>query len=224
MIPIRTTRFAGLVIAIVCCAFLGACATSHKTYKPPSNTKLEASTKRLAAAVEKATSTAGRARAHVEAAHAAAKKEEVTAKELSRQVDELLKLLPPELKERGEALKTAIAEDHSDVGEIVTNVYGAQLEHVQLGKDLFEANAAKLQVDIDKAEYYENAAQLATDATTEREARIKAESQLVKEKWIRILWKIGGGFVVLLIIAGVVLFFTGKLGVVLAKVGIKAAI
>jgi cellobiose-specific phosphotransferase system component IIB len=213
------------LLAIACFALLlGACATPHKTYLPPSNVKLEASTKRLAAAVEKATSTAARAREHIEAAQAAAKKEAVTAKELGKQVDELIALLPPELKPRGDALKKAVAEDQADVGDIATHVYGAQLEHVQLGKDLYEANAAKLQVDIDKREYYANAGKLAKDATDEREARIKAEAQLVKEKWIRILWKIGGGFVVLLIIAGVVLFFTGKLGVVLAKIGIKAAV
>jgi uncharacterized protein YhaN len=213
------------ILAIICAAsLLGACATSHKTYQPPSNVKLEASTKRLAAAVEKATSTAARAREHIEAAQAAAKKEAVTAKELGKQVDELIALLPPELKPRGDALKKAVAEDQADVGDIATHVYGAQLEHVQLGKDLFEANAAKLQVNEDKREYYANASKLAQDATDEREARIAAEKQLTKEKVFRWLWRIGGGFFVLLIIAGIVLFFTGKLGVVLAKIGIKAAV
>jgi hypothetical protein len=213
------------ILAIVCAAsLLGACATSHKTYQPPSNVKLEASTKRLAAAVEKATSTAARAREHIEAAQAAAKKEAVTAKELGKQVDELIALLPPELKPRGDALKKAVAEDQADVGDIATHVYGAQLEHVQLGKDLFEANAAKLQVDESTSGSTTRmpGSSRKTRRTNGRPG--SAEAQLTKEKCFRLLWRIGGGFFVLLIIAGVVLFFTGKLGVVLAKIGIKAAV
>jgi hypothetical protein len=221
----RISNFDFRLIAILVAAMaFSSCATQHKTYRPPSNVKLEASTKRLAAAVEKATSTAERARGHVEAARKAADKEATSSASVLTQLDDLLKVLPSELKAKGDALKEAVVHDQIDIGEIVTHVDGAQREHGQLGKDLFEANAAKLQVEVDKREYYANAGKLAKDATDEREARIKAEAQLVKEKWIRILWKIGGGFVVLLIIAGVVLFFTGKLGVVLAKIGIKAAV
>jgi hypothetical protein len=197
----RISNFDFRLIAILVAAMaFSSCATQHKTYRPPSNVKLEASTKRLAAAVEKATSTAERARGHVEAARKAADKEATSSASVLTQLDDLLKVLPSELKAKGDALKEAVVHDQIDIGEIVTHVDGAQRE------------------------YYANAGKLAKDATDEREARIKAEAQLVKEKWIRILWKIGGGFVVLLIIAGVVLFFTGKLGVVLAKIGIKAAV
>jgi hypothetical protein len=193
---------------------LGACA---HTYHAPSNAKLEASTARLANAVAKATNTAERARAHVEAAQTAAKKETVTAKELGKQVDELVALLPPELKERGDALKKAFAQDQSDVGEIVTNVYGAQLDHAQLTKDLVEAHTAKLEVDVDKQEYYDKTEKLAAIAT-------KQSKNLA---WYRLHWwgswiALGLGVLACIIFAIVKwgAKWTAKAGVAAAKIGI----
>jgi hypothetical protein len=177
MIVHRFRRFTqiGLLLGMV-----ALCSCAH-VYHAPSNAKLEASTKRLSNAVTKASNTAERARAHVEAAQAAAKKEASTAEELSKQVNDLVRDLPPELRDRGEALKKAVQADQSEVGEIVTEVYGAQLEHVQLGKDLFEATAAKLQVKVDKQEYYEKADQLAAQATKDSKALA----------WYRLHWFLG---------------------------------
>jgi hypothetical protein len=217
--------FSYFPIFLISCSFLfGACATTHKTYQPPPNAKLEASTKRLSEAVARASNATERVTSHVVAARKAADKEATSSATVLTQLEDLIKVLPPELKAKGDALKKAVVEDQGDIGEIVTHVDGAQTELGQLRKYVDEAKSADAQVKTDKNEYYRNAQKLANDATSEREARIKAESQLVKEKWIRILWRIGGGLIVALISGVVILYFTGKLGIVLAKVGIKAAV
>lgn len=149
------------------CLLLGACAT---TFHAPNNAKLEASTKRLSTAVTKATNTAERARTHVEAARKAADKEATSSASVLTQLNDLLKVLPPELKAKGDALKAAVDQDQADIGDIVLHVDGAQKEHGQLAKDLFEASAAKLQVEINKQEYYENADKLAAIATKDSKA------------------------------------------------------
>lgn len=171
---------------------LSSCAT---TFHAPNNAKLEASTKRLSSAVTKSVITGERGRIHVEAAAVAAKKEASAAESLSKQTDELVALLPPELKAKGEALKAAVAEDHAEVGEIVTNVYAAQLDHVQLKKDLDEATAAKQQVEVDKQEYYDNADKLAATATKDSKALA----------WYRLHWFLGWTIFISGIIACIVL-------------------
>jgi chromosome segregation ATPase len=192
---------------------LSACA---HVYQAPSNAKLEASTKRLSNAVTKATNTAERARAQVDAARKAADKEATSSATVLTQLDELWEVLPPELKAKGDALKAAVRRDQADIGEIVTHVDGAQREHAQLGKDLFEANAAKLQVEVDKQEYYENADKLAAIATKDSAALA----------WYRRHW--WGAWIVSglgLIVLGLIAFlkFTGRLTLAGAKayVGIK---
>jgi chromosome segregation ATPase len=200
------------LLPVFCAALLlGACAT---TYHAPSNTKLEASTKRLSNAVTKATNTADRARTHVESAQKAADKEATSSASVLTQLDDLLKVLPPDLKAKGDALKAAVVEDQGAIGEIVTNVNGAQTDHVQLTKDLAEATAAKQQVEVDKQEYYANADTLAAQATKDSKALA----------WYRLHWYLG--FIVLgagVIICALVGFlkFTGRLSLSAAKVAAK---
>lgn len=201
-----------LVLALGALISLSSCATH---YLAPSNAKLEASTKRLSSAVTKATNTAERARTHVEAARKAADKEAVASASVLTQLDELLKVLPPELKARGDALKVAVIEDQGAIGEIVTHVDGAQREHGQLGKDLVEAHAAKLQVDVDKQEYYDAADKLAAKATKESEALA----------WYRRHFFLGWAIFITGIVACIVLAivkwgakWTAKLGVAAAKI------
>jgi SpoU rRNA methylase family enzyme len=165
------------IIPVICYSFLlGACA---HVYHAPDNAKLEASTARLSNAVVKATNavtkasgTAERAKSQVDAAQKAADVEAVTSATVLNQLDDLLKVLPPELKSKGDALKTAVVQDQSDIGEIVTHVNGAQKEQSQLTKDLLaaadankESAAADAQVQTDKAEYYAKTDKLAATAT-----------------------------------------------------------
>lgn len=193
---------------------LSSCAGNHK---PPSSARMDAATRRLSSAIDKAQGTEERARGHVEAARKAADKEAVVSASLLGQVNELIAVLPPELKARGEALKQAVDDDQIAIGEIVTHVDGAQHEHGTLTREIAEVKGAKLELETEQAAYKGEVAKV-TDKWN------AAEKQLAKEKVFRWLWRIGGGFVVLLIVVGVILFFTGKLGVVLAKVGIKAAV
>lgn len=201
-------------LIVLCGLFLSSCAT---TFHAPNNAKLEASTKRLSAAVTKATNTAERARIHVEAARKAADKEAISSASVLTQLDDLLKVLPPELKAKGDSLKAAVDQDQTDVGEIVVHVDGAQKEHGQLAKDLFEASAAKLQVEIDKQEYYEKADKLAAIATKDSKALA----------WYRRHFFLGWAIFISGIIACVVLALLKwgtkwgvKLGATAAKAGI----
>ena len=193
---------------------MGACAT---TFHAPNNAKLEASTKRLSNAVVKATNTAERARGHVDAAKKAADKEAVVSASVLVQLDQLLKVLPPELKAKGDALKEVVVADQVDIGKIVTHVDGAQTEHAQLTKDLAEATAAKQQVAIDKQQYYENADKLAATATKDSKALA----------WYRLHFFLGWAIFISGIIACIVLAivkwgakWSGKLAVAAAKTGI----
>lgn len=197
----------GLIGLVAAAALLSSCA---HTFKAPSNVKLEASTKRLSNAVTKATNTAERARTHVEAARKAADKEATSSATVLTQLDDLLRVLPPELKAKGDALKNAVTQDQADIGEIVLHVDAAQKEHTQLGKELAEANTAKAQVDVDKQEYYENADKLAAIATKDSKALA----------WYRRHWwgawiVAGAGVIVLGLLA--VLKFTGRLTMAGAK-------
>lgn len=210
-----TARQAGLVGLMAAAALLfSSCAGRHK---PPSSARMDAATKRLSTAIDKAQATEVRASGHVEAARKAADKEAVASASVLTHLNELLKVLPPELKARGDALKQAVDEDQAVIGEIVTHVDGAQREHGTLTKEIAEVKGAKVELETEQGKYKGEVAKV-TDKLN------AAEKQLVKEKVFRWLWRIGGGFVVLLILGGVVLFFTGKLGVVLAKIGIKAVV
>jgi chromosome segregation ATPase len=195
---------------------LALCSCSH-IYHAPSNAKLEASTKRLSNAVVKATNTAERAKAHVDAAKKAADKEATSSATVLTQLNDLLKVLPPELKGKGDALKTAVEKDQGDIGEIVTQVDGAENEHTQLTKDLDEAKAADAQVKVDKQQYYQGADKLAAVATKQSGALA----------WYRLHWWLGTfvaiGGIVLCIVLAILKWgakWTAKLGIAAAKTGI----
>lgn len=193
---------------------LSSCAGNHK---PPSSARMDAATRRLSSAIDKAQGTEERARGHVEAARKAADKEAAASATLLGQVNELVQLLPPELKARGEALKAAVNEDQTAIGEIVTHVDGAQREHGTLTREIAEVKGAKLELETEQTAYKKEVAVVTNKWNA-------AEKQLAKEKVFRWLWRIGGAFVVLLILVGIGLAIAGKLGVVLAKIGIKAAV
>lgn len=206
--------FGGIVFAISALLCFSSCA--HVYHAPP-NAKLEASTARLSNAVTKATNTAERARAHVDAARKAADKEATSSATVLSQLDDLLKVLPPELKAKGDSLKAAVVQDQSDIGEIVTHVDGAKSEHTQLTKDLDEAASAKQQVAIDKQEYYADADKLAAQATKDSKALA----------WYRLHWFLGWAIFISGIVACIILAvikwgakWSAKLGVAVAKTGI----
>jgi len=212
-------------IPVICCCFLlGACVTTHKTYQPPSNAKVEASTKQVKTDIAAAHQLATDSRKSVVEAQKNADTLTVTSATLEGKATELEAAVPDAFKPAMHEIVSGISEMQATEGTLTMNLAQSNTKNDALEAKLVQLETHESQLEQNQSEYYANAQKLANNATAEREFRIKAEDQLVKEKWIRILWKIGGGFVVLVIIALVILYFTGNLGVVLAKVGIKAGV
>lgn len=199
-----------LLAFIGCAVLLSSCATPHKTYQPPSNAKVTASTKKVTDGATAAHSASRAAKAHVEAAQKHNDALLVTGLDLQQKLDAIIKLAPPELQ-------PALAEVKSDATDMQAHGDGlkTELDGAHAKQDEVEKHQTKLdqdiaQLKIDQGQYQASAQTLATDATNEREARITAEGQLLKQKILGWLWKIGGGAVVIGIIALIVLWWTGK--------------
>lgn len=198
------------LIVIAIATALTSCATRPKTYAPPDATQVTATTKRLSDAVTKASETATRAERHVKQAQKANDQVAAESATVVNLVNELAKLVPPELAPKVDELKGAVDRQQVATGELTLHLSGAQSEHEQLTKDNLESWAAKIALQVAQARYQADAKQIAQHATDERNARIAAEKQLSREKWARLFWKIGGGFLVLGIIALFILWLAGK--------------
>lgn len=203
---------------------LSACATRHKTYTAPDPAKVNAATKRVEDDLVKARNISREARKFVTDAQKNADRITIQAADLEGKAAILLASVPEELKPQALEILKGIREQQFSIGELSTNLAGAQKKNDDLEQHQTKTDAHVLELKAEQTSYFAKAQELAATATMEREYRIKAEKQLVKEKWIRILWKIGGGFILLLIVGGVILFFMGKLGWALGKIGIKAAV
>lgn len=209
-IAICDLRSLAVLTAVALC--VGGCATKPKTWSAPDSKRVDAASRRLSDAEKKVSETADRAEARIVAAQKNTDKLAAHSASVIRLVKELGLLVPPELKPKADALEAAVDAQQSEEGDLVTNLSGARSEMELLRKkDLPEVRNAKQESDDAVAEYKGKAALIAADATAERAARIAAERQLSREKWMRLLWKIGGGFLVLGLIALVVLFALGKI-------------
>lgn len=201
-----------------------ACATRQKTYAPPDATKVNASAKRLSAAVTKASDTAIRAQAKVAEAQQSADRVAADSVTVINQVNELAKLVPPELLPKVTDLQTAVEAQQIEEGNLSTHLAGAQKEQAQLTKDLDEAKAAKIELQTNQAKYQADAQGLADDASVERNARIADEKKL---SWYR--WHWWGSWIALgagVLACGVFAFlkFTGRLAFTGAQIASKLAI
>lgn len=202
---------------IGCAVLLSSCTTPHKTYLPPSNAKVTASTKKVVDGATAAHTSARAAKTHVEAAQKHNDALLVTGLDLQQKLDAIIKIAPPESQAALAQVKTDATDIQSHADGLQTELKGAHTK-----QDETEVHQTKLdqdiaQLKIDQGQYQSNAQTLATDATNEREARITAESQLLKQKILGWIWKIGGGAVVIGIIILIVLWFTGKLAFKFAK-------
>lgn len=213
-----------LVLVVACGLLLSSCATKHKTYRAPDPAKVHAATRQVEDDLVEARKLSREARKFVTDAQKNADVITTRSLDLHQKAVVLMTAVPEPFKAQALEIVKGIAEQQADEAELTRNLSGAQAKNEELEKHQTKTDKDVAALKQEQANYFRNAQKLADDATMEREHRIKAEKQLVKEKWIRILWKIGGGFVVVLIIGGVILYFTGKLGVVLAKVGIKTAL
>lgn len=200
-------KFAVLAALALCG---GGCVSPAKTFHAPDPAKVIASTKRLSDSVAKATATAERAAAHVQAAQKAA---DIVAAESASGlslINELLGLVPPELKGKVENLRESFDRQQVAEGDLSVQLSGAQKEHEQLAKENAESKAAKIALESDQGKYQGAASQLALAATKSDQARYAAQSQLIQQKIWRWAWRIGGGLIVLVII---LLFVAGKISI-----------
>ena len=205
-----------LGFSLLCGALLSGCATRPKTYAAPSAARVDASTERLGAAVAKAGETAARAEAKISAAQTSAQKIATGSAELVRQATALEAAAPPDLKPQVQELRARLDAQRAEETLLAASLAAAREEHATLRNDVAEAAAAKAALQKDQAVYQTEARALAQTATEERTARVAAEREITSQKILGWLWKIGGGAVVLALVGGVVLWWTGKLAFKLA--------
>jgi hypothetical protein len=212
------------LLVILTAIVLSACATRPKTYTAPDATKVMASAKRLSAAVTKASDTAVRAQLKVADAQQSADRVAADSVTVINQVNELAKLVPPELLPKVTDLQTAVEAQQIEEGNLSTHLAGAQKEQAQLTKDLDEAKAAKIELQTNQAKYQADAQGLADDASVERNARIVDEKKL---SWYR--WHWWGSWIALgagVLACGIFAFlkFTGRLTLSAAQVAAKVGL
>lgn len=200
-----------------CAVLLSSCSTPHKTYQPPSNAKVTASTKKVVDGAASAHSSARAAKTHVEAAQKHNDALLVTGLDLQQKLDSIIKIAPPELQSALTAVKGDATDMQNHAAGLQTELHGAHVKQDETESHQVKLDQDIAQLKIDQGQYQSSAQTLATDATNEREARITAESQLLKQKIWGWIWKLGGGAVVIGIIALIILWFTGKLAFKFAK-------
>jgi hypothetical protein len=209
--------------AVALCA--GGCVTRPKVYKAPDASKVIATSKRLSAAIDRENETRARAETKVQEAQASEDRVAEHSASVLQLIRELEPFIPAEQKPKFNELKTSADAQIAEEGNLSTALAGVRGEITQLKADQAAVVKERDQlVKVDQPKLFADGKQLAQSATDERNARIVAEKQLVQQKIFRILWTVGGSVAVLLIVVIIVLAMLGKLGVVLAKVGIKAAV
>lgn len=210
-----------LPVILVCALFAGGCVSSHKKYQPPSNAKVQASTKKVTDGASAAHASSRKSKEHVVAAQKHNDALMVTGVELQKKLDAIIKLAPPELQ-------GALAEVKGDVTDIQDHATGleTELKDAHMKQDETEAHQIKLDQDITEwkknmGDYYSNAQGLADNATQEREDLIKVQKERNALRFTGFLWKAGAVVGVLLIILFIVLKVTGKLALGAAAVASK---
>lgn len=196
------------VLALSC----ASCTAPARKYSAPDFKRVDAAATRLSAAHGKLAATTARAETKLAAAQKNADAIAEHSASIISLVDQLAKLAPPEMQPRVADLKTAVQSEQIETGDLVTNLSGAQTEIGRLKqKEIPEAIAAKSESDAAVAAVKIDARKTADAATSESSRRYKAESQLLSHKIFKWVFRIGGGLIVVVIIA---LFIAGKISVV----------
>lgn len=192
---------------------LTGCVTRPKTYHAPDATKFNASSKKLGENIEKTGGTISRAQVRVSAAQKNYDQVASASVDVRDKVVAISKVVPLEFLPEINQLLAAVDAKILKEGELAGNLDGANAEIEQAKKDNAASAVFKAEVQSHFETYQLRATQSAAIATEERNARIVAEKQIVQQKIFRILWKIGGGLLVLGIIALIVLWFLGKVSI-----------
>lgn len=205
------TKIATLQLLVVF-AFAG-CTTSHKTYKAPDSARVKATQKVLTEKVAQARATATKSREATRRAQAHAQELIALAKAVKDKLEFLMGQVPVEFRPLVQETKTAASDQEQKEFQLRQELDSAVALNELLMQHQKEEETARAQTVNAADEYAGAAAQLAIDATNEREKLITVEKQLIQQKWFGILWKIGGGLAILAIIVAVGLWFFGKLAI-----------
>lgn len=212
-------------VALTCCALLMAgCATRPKTYQPPSDAKVKAAQADHTVKVVRVRETAKKAAAATAEAKLSADRLLALEKATASALEILREKLPPEYRPLLAPVQAAISAQAQEGETTRAQVNNAVGWNTQLAFQVSEAEKSRETLQSAQDDYAVVAAALAQDATTERNHRIAAEKQLSTQRWFGWLWKIGAGLLIALVGVFFVLKWLGKLGVVAAKIGIKAAL
>jgi hypothetical protein len=211
--PMIIKRFIVATLQLFIIFTLCSCVTSHKIYQPPDATKLKKAVARLNTAIDKSHKTAASARTKVDEAVKKSDEINVESQALDTRLDELKKQAPPELQPQIEQIQKLREAQQSRQDEQDKILADAQHLNDQLAKDNTEVTAAQDDVHKNGEQYLADAQQLANKATEEREARIAAESQLLKEKILKALGITGAIVFFVTLIGGFIMWKLGKFAI-----------
>lgn len=188
------------------------CVSSHKTYKPPNNAKVVASTKKVKEGVDAVHKKAGEARGQVEDAQKSAEKIQLASVDVQKKLDEIIKVAPPELRPALALVKTDVSAMQTEQTLLFGFLTNAHLRQDELETLIVNLNLHVAELEANQNGYYAEAQGLANDATNEREGKIAVEKQLIQQKILSWLWKIGGGLFVVVLLVLLAVFVAAKLG------------
>lgn len=210
-----------LLLVIATAALLSACATQHKTYMPPSDAKVTASTKKVTDGATKAHSAAREAKQHVEEAQKHADAIAVGSMDVQKKLDEIIKLAPAELQPALAAVKADVLEMQGHEEQLHSELVAARATQDQLELHQTTLDIDIIQLKTNQTTYHTDAVELAVNATDEREARIKVETKLSWYRWhFWLTWIIAGaGLVMCALLA--FLKFTGRLALSAGAIAAK---
>jgi chromosome segregation ATPase len=200
---------------------LSSCVSARKTYQPPSNAKVTASTQRVKSDITTAHQTARTAKTHVTDAQKSADKISVLSLTVQQKLDVIIKAAPPELQSALTAVKLDVTNMQTEEGVQHGSLANAQKTQDSLEKQLTDLETHETDLEAQQAAYYMNAQGLADSATKERSNLITTQKELLASRFGGIIAKI------LIVLAGVVLvglavlWFLGKISIGAAGVASK---
>lgn len=213
-----------LVSIVGVALLLGGCGTPLKEFKAPSDAKVKAATSDLNVKVARARETAANAKRATEEAKAIHVRMVAQAGTVKQLLAKLALDVPEQYRGPVRQVTDTVDQLIADNTALDEKLNQAVAWNTQLEQQLAAAEKARVTLQTAQDEYAGGAAQLARDATEERTRVVQLEKENAKAKLVKVLWKVFGGFAIVAIIGVVVLAIVGKLGVVLAKIGIKAAV
>jgi hypothetical protein len=201
-------RFPVLLCAVALLSV--SCASRPTVYTAPDASHVAATTKRLSAAIAKSEATRVRAEAKVQAAQESSDKIAGHSASVLNLIRELEPFIPAAQKPKFDELKKSADAQIVEEGTLSATIAGARGEIAQLAKDHADEVKERDQLIVDQAKYQADAKKIADAATEESAQKVEYQKQLISQKIFKWAWRIGGGAIVIAIVA---LFVTGKLSI-----------